>query len=290
MTVDSQRAGIHHPHDLSAARAAHRLLAVNLSDLAAVGARPRYAFLALGLPAEASPRAYLAALLRGCRRFDLTLAGGDTSRAPVLEATLTVLGERPTRGRFLAREGARPGDVLWLGGTVGESGAGRHLLTRGARLEGRSVLTPTRLPAALARAGRRAVLRHLAPRPQLELGYWLGRRRTPVAAIDLSDGLARDLTRLTRASDVGVRLDAEALPLSPDLPELAHWLGLDPLELALGGGEDYVLLFTLPPRSKPPDGCRPIGVLTEGSSLILETLQGARSLPDLGWDHLTDHD
>lgn len=289
VTVDSQRAGVHHPHDLAPARAAERLLAVNLSDLAAVGARPRYAFLALGLPPLVEPRPYLTALLRACRRYDLTLAGGDVSLAPVAEATLTLLGERPPHGRFLTRTAAHPGDTVWLGGTVGESAAGRHLLARGARFEGRSVTLPKGLPPRLASAARRAVRRHLAPTPQLELGYWLGRRRAPVAAIDLSDGLARDLTRLAKASGVGVRLDSQAIATPPGFPELADWLGLDPLELALGGGEDYVLLFTLPRRSAAPEGCRRIAELTsQRAALILDGPGGETPLPELGWDHLAD--
>lgn len=289
VTVDSQIAGVHVPSDLPAATLARRLLAVNLSDLAAMGAEPAYALLALSAVAGFDHRGFFRALLAACRAAGLELAGGDLARHPAATtATLTLFGRRPEGGRWLRRSAGRPGDVLWLGGTVGESAAGCRLLARGARWTGgrEPIELPAGLPAALHPAARRAVRRHLAPRPQLALGHWLGRRRR-AAALDVSDGPARDLRRLAGESGVGAEVRAEALPLAIGFERLCGYLGESALELALGGGEDYVLLFALPAGTAPPAelGCREIGNLTRNRDLIL--IHGGRRqpLPDVGWDH-----
>lgn len=292
VTVDSQVAGVHFPAELEPGILARRLLAVNLSDLAAMGARPAHAFLALAAAPGFDHRRFFAGLLGEARRHGLVLAGGDLSSAPVTCASLTLIGARWPRSRgFLRRSRARSGDVVYLGGTVGESALGLELVRRGARVEGRGVALPPALdvPRALHAAARRAVLRHLQPRPQLELGAWLA-RRTRAAAIDVSDGVARDLHRLCAASGVGAVIDAELLPRSPRFAELAAWLGLDPLASMLGGGEDYVLLFTLPPGvdvGRLP-GTRRIGRIEAGTEILLTGDDGERrDLPDLGWDHVS---
>lgn len=298
-TVDHQIEGVHFPTGLDPAPVARRLLAVNLSDLAAVGAEPAFALLALAAAPGFDHRRFFRALLAACARHRVTLAGGDLSALPAsgarLAASLTLLGRLPAGGAWLARGAARPGDAVWAGGTLGESAAGRHLLARGARLAGRRVELPDRLGlgGALAAAARRAVRRHLAPAPQLDLGRLLGRRAAagrghPPAAIDVSDGLARDLGRLARASGAGAEVELEALPLPAALPALAARLGLDPLRLALGGGEDYVLLFTLPPGERPPaPGCTRIGTVTARRGLTAAGCGGRRSsLDESGWDHL----
>ncbi|HEX9671531.1 MAG TPA: AIR synthase-related protein, partial [Thermoanaerobaculia bacterium] len=245
-----------------------------------------------------------AALAGACARHGTVLAGGDlaalpepgASGGPHLAAGLTLIGRMPPGGAWLARGAARPGDALWVGGTLGESAAGRHLLARGARLAGRRVELPESLglSAPLAVAARRAVRRHLAPVPQLELGHALGRRAArcpghPPAAIDLSDGLARDLHRLCAASGAGAVVEAERLPLPRGFAALCARLGREPLELALGGGEDYVLLFTLPAREEPPPSfrCRQIGTITAGRGVRLATGGRQQKLPPAGWDHLT---
>jgi thiamine-monophosphate kinase len=294
-TVDSQIAGVHAPPGLDPAVLARRLLAVNLSDLAAVGAAPAYALAALAAPPGYDRRRFLGALVAACARAGVTLAGGDLVRAEVPAATLTLFGSRPAGGAWLRRSAARAGHRLWLGGTVGESAAGRHLLARGARLAGRRVDLPAAPPLAgsLAAAARRAVRRHLAPAPQLALGRALGRlaarRRGGVGGvIDVSDGLALDLARLCRASGVGAEVEVERLPAAPRFHGLAAAIDRDPLELALGGGEDYVLLFTLDPRLAPPAEfrCRRIGAVTAGRRLTMIDRRGRRPLPVVGWDHL----
>ncbi|HEX4959772.1 MAG TPA: thiamine-phosphate kinase [Thermoanaerobaculia bacterium] len=291
VTVDSQIAGVHFPPDLAPADLARRLLAVNLSDLAAMGAIPAYGFLALSTPAGFDHKRLFVSLLAACRRYGVSLAGGDLARHPGgTIATLTLIGTKAEGGRWLQRSNAVPGHVLWLGGTVGESAAGRLLIERGARRRGSRVDLPPFcevFPSPLRAAARRAVRRHLLPEPQLALGRWLSGQAAVIAAIDVSDGVARDLHRLCRESGVGVEIAAEALPFAAHFPVLCKGLGADPLALALTGGEDYVLLFTLPPELAPPPelGGKRIGTITRRGTFMVRG--GVRKeLPDAGWDHL----
>ncbi len=289
VTVDQQIAGTHFPPDLAPAIVARRLLGVGLSDLAAMGAEPRYALLALTLPEGFDPRPFFTALLTACAAHGVILAGGDLARGPVLAAALTLGGQRLKRGRIVRRTGARDGDAIWVGGSLGESAAGRLLLARGARPIRRGARLPAEFPPAAGqrRAARRAVRRHLEPQPQLELGRWLARRRR-AAAIDLSDGLAIDLHRLCAASGVGATIAADLLPLPPGLDRLAAWLERPALQLALAGGEDYVLLFTLPPTVRPPAhfAAYRIGAVVSGRRMSLIEDAVRRPLPPNGWDHL----
>jgi thiamine-monophosphate kinase len=320
VTVDSQIAGVHFVPGLDAAVLAERLLAVNLSDLAAMGAIPSYAFLALTAAPDFDHRRFFRALLAACARHRLRLAGGDLSRSPaagaagatgaagsvaspapigspasagVLAATLTLIGRRRPGSRWLRRGGAAPGHRLWLGGTAGESAAGRLLIGAGARLAAGRVALPAGWAGwekrrRLAAAARRAVRRHLLPQPQLALGQWLA-RQPAAAAIDVSDGVGRDLHRLCGESGVGARVEPDQLPLAAGFTALCVALGVTPVELALGGGEDYVLLFTLPEDVVPPTrfGCRAIGRITASRRVSLITGGALCDLPAIGWDHLT---
>ncbi|MEM8994781.1 MAG: hypothetical protein AAGF23_08320, partial [Acidobacteriota bacterium] len=158
------------------------------------------------------------------------------------------------------------------------------------RLENDRLHVPPRLeiPAAERPAAEAAVHRHLEPRPQLALGAWLAERGAG-AALDLSDGLSRDLHRLCRASDVGALLHLDALDAPPPLESLARRLGTTWRDAALAGGEDYVLLFTLPEGVTPPpwSKARAIGVVTEDRAVRLRHADGASvDLPPAGWDHL----
>ncbi len=287
VTVDAHHAGVHVRSDLDPRLVARRLLAVNLSDLAAMGARPRYAFLSLAAPPDYDHRRFLSALIDAARAHDLELAGGDLSRLPCLSATLTLIGTRYPRGRFVTRGAARPGSTLWIGGSLGQAAAGLRLIERGARLEGRRLVLPGDLPPRLARAAAQAVRRQLQPTPQLELGAWLGRRRYS-AAIDVSDGLGIDLARLCASSGVGADVEVEKLPIPKSLVALSRHLGIDPLDLAVGGGEDYVLAFSLPPRVRPPVafGCTAIGRFRATAGVVWTTSRGAVDLGAPGWDHL----
>ncbi len=286
LTVDSQIEGTHFPAGLDAAVIARRLLAVNVSDLAAVGAVPVYGLLALSAPPSFDHRRFFRAFAAAAKRFETTLAGGDLARAPVVVATLTVLGRR--RGpRWLRRDGARAGDAIWVGGTIGESALGRRLLDRGAVWRKNRVELPADLllDDATKRVARHAVERHLLPEPQLELSTRLVRRKR-CACIDVSDGLSRDLNRLVTASGVGATMVAESLPLPGNAARLTIALGAHPLELALGGGEDYVLLFTLPDGATAPTGCTQIGRIDRREGLRLQRGKNVEALAAIGWDHL----
>jgi thiamine-monophosphate kinase len=291
VSVDQQIEGVHYPIGLDPRVVGRRLVSVCLSDLAACGAQPAYGFLTVALPPDYPARRLLAAVADAGSRFELELAGGDVaSTGTTATCALTVLGRRESGGHWLRRGAARAGDTLWLGATVGESALGRYLLQAGARLEGRGVELPAELAQStrMARAARRAVRRHLEPEPQLELGKQLARRRR-VAAIDVSDGLALDLHRLCRESGVGADIDERSLPLPDRLASWARRLGHLPLDLALAGGEDYVLLFTLPRgvTEAPTPACRRIGRITAGPGVRLLGADNTRTLPPSGWDHLT---
>lgn len=307
VTVDSQVAGVHHPAGLDPALVARRLLAVNLSDLAATGADPAHAFLALSAPPGYDHRRFFNGLLPACEEHGVTLAGGDLARTEPAVATLTLTGWLPAGRVALRRDAAAPGHALWVGGTLGESAAGRLLLAAGAtaRCEeaaGRpldrgeepgsppavGVEVPAGYRGALEAAARRAVRRHLAPVPQLALGRALAAAGAAGGAMDLSDGLAVDLARLCRASGVGAEVEAASLPLAEGFADLATRLGADPLRLATEGGEDYVLLFSLPPDQDPPPGhrCHRIGRAVTGEAALLVTDGRRRPLGEEGWDHL----
>ena len=209
----------------------HKALAVNLSDLAAVGARPHAFTLALALP-EADPR-WLEGFARGlfalAEAHDIELVGGDTTRGP-RNLCITVLGLVP-RGQALLRSGARPGDDLWVSGTVGDA-----RLALGHRL-GEWTLDAQTQAATFVRMDR--------PEPRVALGLAL--RGVAQAALDISDGLLADLGHLLRASRVGATVDADACPASAALRS-------QPLKrrrlCQLAGGDDYELLFTAPPGAR----------------------------------------
>ncbi|MEZ5333637.1 MAG: thiamine-phosphate kinase [Thermoanaerobaculia bacterium] len=277
VTVDQQIEGVHFTAGTPPKVWARRLVAVCLSDVAAMGGRPTHAFLALQATPTLDVAAVLEAVADECARSDVELAGGDLASDSRCGGSLTVMARPVAGGRWLRRSAARPGDTLWLGGPVGWSRLGREL-SGSAAIE--------RLPAAQRRDGRRARRIHREPTPQLALGQALARRRR-CAAIDVSDGLALDLARLCRESGVGAVVEREALPCPPEA--LARALGLDRLDCALHGGEDYVLLFTLAPgvRSSPEAGPVRIGTITDGGGLVLATGGHTRALPARGWDHLS---
>lgn len=244
VATDMMVAGRHFLPDADPASLGHKALAVNLSDLAAMGAVPRWATLALALP-EAD-EAWLEAFARGffelAERHGVELVGGDTTRGP-LNLCVQLLGEVPT-GQALRRDGARPGDDIWVSGRLGDAALAL------AHLQGRLVLAPQQ-----AEACRRALD---WPEPRVELGLRL--RGLAHACIDISDGLLADLGHVLERSRVSARLGFEALPrsdaLALHLPEPAA------LECLLAGGDDYELLFTAPPEhgAKVELAAREVGV------------------------------
>ena len=229
VATDTQAEGTHFPPGTPPAAVGHRCLAVNLSDLAAMGARPLWCTLALALPqADAAwLEAFAAGFAALAERAGIVLIGGDTVRGP-LAATVTVLGNvRP--GKFVRRDGARVGDAVYVTGWPGEAVAGRALLGRGAPLSAGPAESLWR--------------RFCFPEPRLAAGRALVGLAS--AMIDCSDGLHDDLGKLVLASGVGARLDAGALPISSALHDFADERAA---EMALTGGDDYELLFTLPPE------------------------------------------
>ncbi|MEM8961891.1 MAG: thiamine-phosphate kinase [Acidobacteriota bacterium] len=301
-TVDSQIAGTHFPPALDPAVMARRLLAVNVSDLAAMGARPRWGLLTVAAPGDFPHRRFFRSFLRSARHVGMRLVGGDLARQAHPAATLTLLGEAFEAGRSLRRDTAQPGEVIWLGGTVGVSHLGQQLLATVDAKDWAATATwhdMTRwldddvfqerrvieAPRTLWPSIRRALVRHLLPRPQLRLSAWLIEHGGHTA-IDVSDGVARDLHRLCRKSEVGARLFDDA-PLFPAWARpLAEHLGIRPDLAAWTGGEDYVLLFTLPEGVRPPIGCVAIGEITAHRGEL--AFADGTPLAAAGWDHLDD--
>ncbi len=211
-----------------------KAVAVNCSDVAAMGALPRWLVLALTVPAD-TPVQLLDQVYAGIgeasRAFAVDLVGGDVSHGPALSLAVTALGEAE---RVLTRGGARPGDRLAVSGPLGAAAAGLDLLRRADQAASELL---GRFPA-LAAAHRR-------PCPDLAAGPRLAQAGA-TAMIDVSDGLAGDALHLAEASGTGLELDDRSVPLAPGVREAAALLGRDPVELALGGGEDFVLAVALP--------------------------------------------
>ena len=252
-----------------------KALAVNLSDLAAMGAKPLACLLAMGLP-ESLGQDWLIAFrdgLEACsRRYACPLVGGDTVRNPSgLSLSLTVLG-RGLEQELVGRAGAKAGDLIHVAGPLGDSAAGLHLLQGGA--------------VALAPADRDALIgAHVQPEPQLELGRALAAAGLASAMIDISDGFLQDLGHLARASGLGAEVLADRLPLSRAAWRLAEQTGMDARDWALGGGEDYRLLFCSPEnkRTELAELLERLGVGNVVSVGSLSEGAGLRVLKDGRW-------
>lgn len=251
-SVDALVEGVHFRRgQCSLGQIGRKALATALSDLAAMGAEPGEAYVVLGVPADLGEDDCLELLdgmLELAASTGTSVAGGDVTRAPVLVLTVTVVGHAGTPELLVTRAGARPGDVLVLTGEIGGAATGLLLLDQPSQVM--SHFPPdsggdydTSADLGGLRAG--LVARQLEPRPRLGAGRALAAAGA-TAMIDLSDGLGGDARRLSEASGVGLRIDADALPLEPGVAELAAAAGHDPLQLAVSGGEDYELLAALP--------------------------------------------
>jgi len=249
-----------------------KCLARAASDVAAMGGVPRCFLMSLALP-EGLTGKWLDEFLRGLRRASRALrcelAGGDTTRRDEVLISIAVFGEVSRRGAIL-RSGARAGELLFVSGTLGEADLGLRELHRGR---------------GMARPRDAALRKHLYPRPRLELGQWLTKKRLATAMMDLSDGLSTDLPRLCVASGVGACIDADSLPLTP----LTN--GADALKLALHGGDDYELLFSVAKRNaeRVPrmfGGVRltRIGEITRERKVLLSERGKTIPLESRGWD------
>jgi thiamine-monophosphate kinase len=267
--------------------AGFKALARATSDLAAMGATPRYFLLTLALPARRAGDWlgwFARGMAHGARMFRMRLIGGDVSRDDHVAAAVTVIGEAPRQG-VLTRGGGRPGDAVYVTGRLGAAQAGLEILLRkGSR-------------AFVSRAGSYWINRHIFPYPRLAIGQPLAERRLASAAIDISDGLSTDLGRLCAASGVGAVIHAAALPIARDERPGTHSPDsrrerAAQLHRALHGGEDYELLFTVPRRAvaRVPREVRGvpitrIGELTARRPILLEAAGRTQKLRPLGWDH-----
>jgi thiamine-monophosphate kinase len=255
-------------------------VAVNVSDVAAMGGTPRHLFLGLGIPVDtavADLDQFLAGFLEAAGEYGAYLVGGDTCRSPgPLLISVTVEGSSP-KAEVIRRDGARPDDAIYVSGTLGDSALGLRQLLAGQRAE----TYPVR--------------RHLDPRARVALGRTLAARSLATAMIDLSDGLLGDLGHILAASGVGARLVEEHLPLSPDFRQ-ALVVDSRLADLAWTGGEDYELLFTVPPEKEPllteqagacGVGLTRIGTITEGEEgmQILDCRGRLRRPAGRGFNH-----
>lgn len=256
----------------------YRALARAVSDLAAMGATPSYFLLGLALPTSRC-RTWLDRFLRGmaraARKFGMVLIGGDTSSHASVAIHLTVFGHvAPSRARL--RCGARPGDPVFVSGTLGRAQLGLELILRGLHRQ---------------RRWRALLQAHLFPEPRLALGQMLARTGLASAMIDTSDGLSTDLAHICVASGVGALLRPHRLPVVR-VPEPLARRGLEATRLALHGGEDYELLFSVPQRRRHhvPQSFRgvaltEIGFISKEKGICLEDSRGRmRKLEPGGWD------
>jgi thiamine-monophosphate kinase len=276
LTCDSFFEGVHFLADVHPAESVgYKSLARATSDIAAMGARPRWFLLALGLPRSKTGRwldRFSAGMGRAAGELGVRLIGGDTSRLANVAITITVVGEIAP-GKAIRRTGARSGDFIYVSGRLGEAQLG--LAIRGRKID--------------------FVGQHLYPRIPVALGEWLAGHRVATAMMDISDGLSIDLARLCKASGVGARIEAARLPcveVPRQLPAALRRARLDPLAMALHGGDDYVLLFAVPRRKaamlrRAPGagGMACIGEITREREILLIDAHGrAKALASRGWD------
>lgn len=275
VTTDFSLEGIHfcrnwHPPQ----SVGHRCLARGLSDIAAMGGEPVAAFLSLALPGslpQAWVRGFFRGLLRLAGQHQVTLSGGDTAESPdgVL-ADIMVLGTVP-RGQAILRSGARPGDRIFVSGSLGGSAAALVQMRSQPRVK----------------ADERQFPRHFYPEPRIRLGRTLRERKIATAMIDTSDGLSTDLTHICEESGVGAEIDASSIP-SARVGRPARSVDQD---LALHGGEDYELLFTVSARAAVPRtlagiALTEIGRITSSRKIILRRMDGkTEPLKPHGWEH-----
>ncbi|MER3447134.1 MAG: thiamine-phosphate kinase [Candidatus Dadabacteria bacterium] len=233
VTTDSHVEGVHFLKGvISAEDIGRRAVAVSVSDIGAMGGIPRFFLSSLGFPRQ-EDEGFLKGIMDGFKRaedeFNLALIGGNLSASEKLFLDITVLGEVEPH-IMVKRTGARPGDIIYVSGTVGDSALGLRILKRGEKNEREGYL----------------VSRHVSPQPRLSLGREIARMGLPTSMIDISDGLILDLERITVEHGLGADIYVEHIPLSPNYKNRISDFVQDPYELALSGGEDYELLFTSP--------------------------------------------
>jgi thiamine-monophosphate kinase len=268
----------------------HKALAVSLSDIAAMGARPRWCLSSIGIPTNVWESKFVDELYEGllalAERYDVHLIGGDVSRTEEKILIDSIVAGDCAAASAIGRSGAKPGDHIFVTGSLGGAGGGLRLLERGAHL-------PETDASAEVHALDQLLLRHLRPEPRVGWGLVLGQEQIATAMIDLSDGLSSDINHLCDESKVGALIESSFLPIDQYVTELCGRRALDPLQLALHGGEDYELLFTVSPEkiARLPKRVDGVGITQVGS--IREASEGVkiregRHVWDLkpgGWKH-----
>lgn len=265
-----------------------KALAVNISDIAAMGGKPTHGVISLGIPAETRVED-MEELYRGlravARRFGVNLVGGDTVKCPErLVINVALLGE-VAAGKAILRSGARPGDIIYTTGTLGTAAAGLHILLNGGNY-------PDPIKETVLRA-------HLRPEPRVQAGTLLSSLPGVTALDDNSDGLAAELREIGRASGVGCLIWEKALPVAAEVQQLAALTGADILDWVMNGGEDFELVFTVQPAyrkqveaalTKAAVDFAAIGVITSArEGLIMERVNGTReAMGQTGYNHFTD--
>lgn len=274
ITTDALVEDVHFTRDrFTGFQIGHRALASNLSDIAAMGARPVLATIALGIPPGVAPESVLevyegvAAL---AKRTKTAIAGGDIVRSEKLLLSITIVGE-VRQSNLKRRSGARARDIVAVTGELGASRAG---------LEGSDA------PDALAK--------HRTPEPRLREGQWLAAGTSVHAMMDLSDGVAKDLPRMAAASGLGAVV--ESLPIAPSARDMARACGQEARDYALAAGEDFELLVAVAPRAFAHLANRfqkrfgytlsAIGTMVEGGGVSMSSGKETVPLPACGWDHL----
>ena len=225
----------------------HKALAVSLSDIAAMGARPRWSLISIGVPEDVWQTDFVDQFYEGlaslAHKYDVQVIGGDTSRTPEkLVIDSIVLGECRAN-RAVKRAGARPGDHIFVTGSLGGAAAGLRLIERGAHLAEQNFADDD------SQKIDHVLLRQLRPEPRTGWGIVLGDEQLATSMIDVSDGLSSDLNHLCTASGVGAAIESSLLPIDTRVVELCGRRALDPLQLALHGGEDFELVFTVRPEN-----------------------------------------
>lgn len=273
VTTDFSLEGIHFRREWHPAESVgHRCLTRGLSDIAAMGGDPLAAFLSLALPRDLPQswvRGFTRGLIRLAERYGVTLAGGDTAESPGgILADIVVVGTVP-KGKAILRSGARPGDRIFVSGELGGSGAALTQMRKGKN------------------AGPREYARHFYPEARIALGRILRQKKLVSAMIDTSDGLSTDLSHICDESGVGAEIDAAAVPRA----RVGKPGSEVDLEHALHGGEDYELLFTVPPGKRVSAeiarvSVTQIGRITRSGQMFLRNEKGAlHRLRPHGWEH-----
>lgn len=269
----------------------HKALAVSLSDIAAMGSRPLWSMISIGVPAEVWETDFVERLYDGvldlANRYGVNLIGGDTSRTTEKIVIDSIVAGECAGGTSVMRTGASPGDQIFVTGSLGAAAAGLRLIERGAHLAEQNLGDDD------SQKLDHILLRQLRPEPRVGWGIVLGEEHLATSMIDLSDGLSSDLNRLCIASNVGALIDSSLLPIDERVIELCGRRALDPLQLALHGGEDFELLFTVKrddasrlPRRVDGVGIKYIGQVTAAfEGVRISEGQRVWELKPGGWKH-----